>query len=86
MEPLYVEFVNNVGRKLYQPRLDTGERARRVFSMKKGKNALAWVRGTNGEPVLFRTKLEAERVAKREMRRRERALRRQFKEVSREDS
>lgn len=86
MEPLYVEFVNNVGRKMYQPKLDTGERARHVWNSRKQKYLKTWVRGNNGEPVLYRTVGEAERFARREIRSRERALQRQFKEVRREDS
>ena len=84
-ERLYVAHENHLGELRFQPRLDTGER---FWGSVFGKGDYCWratqpnlIFGGAAPAYLCRSRRKAERTARREMRRRERARRNDFKEV-----
>lgn len=85
MTELYVTHENSSGERRYQPCLDTGQRlyweSTAVGSGKVWAKPVTVFGGYPGWPKVYRSRGKAARVARREMRRREREQQKVFKEV-----
>lgn len=80
--PLCVVHENYLGERRYQPSLGAGERLHRGWGWRPKDDPLYRESFMDGMPVLYRSRWRAERVARREMRRRWCARRNEYKEVS----
>lgn len=83
-KPLAVPFENHRGDLRYQPQLPTGERRYQGLSRRMWLNPLSSVLSQPELAVLYRTKTGAQRDARREMRRRDRARGKTFWEKNSE--
>ena len=81
---LHVVYENHLGERRHQPAIpEVGCLTARLWRGRDWYGSWRkWNYGDTGEPVLYGSHRRAERVARREMRRRDRGRRNYFKEVS----